>query len=94
MASVPNPQWHPAPSHHFLQAVLALVLKHVLPTDPTPTISLPPDQPLPAADVWRFSFTARRGCELYRVGEVGILDGRWGGVLDEKYVRWRMERPH
>ncbi|ORY24230.1 RAI1 like PD-XK nuclease-domain-containing protein [Naematelia encephala] len=92
IASLPNPIWHPAPAHHFLYSVLDLVLKHVLPTDPAPPQGLTQDEPLPPADVWRFSFVPRRGCELYHVGHVESEDGRWGGVLPPDYVRWRMRK--
>ncbi|RXK35825.1 hypothetical protein M231_06919 [Tremella mesenterica] len=92
MASLSGPPWHPTPALHFLHAVLSLVLHHVLPTDPCPSESLPADAPLPPADVWRFSFIPRRGCELYNVGPIGIVGGRWGDVLPEEYVRWRMSK--
>lgn len=90
IASLPQPPWHPSPAHHFLYSVLNLVLTHVLPTDPAPSEGLTEDDALPPAFVWRFSFIPRRGCELYRVGEVKSNAGRWGGVLREEYVRWRM----
>ncbi|WVF65405.1 hypothetical protein IAT40_000132 [Kwoniella sp. CBS 6097] len=95
IASLPDPPWSPTPPLHFLHAVLNLVTTHVLPTDPLiihPDLrgNLRPEQALPPADVWRFSFIPRRGCELYRVGEVGVVFGRWGGVLKEDYVRWRL----
>ncbi|WRT69205.1 uncharacterized protein IL334_006189 [Kwoniella shivajii] len=95
IASIPSayPPWTPNPCLHFLHAVLSLVLTHVLPTDPLifrPPGSLSPKDPLPSATVWRFSFVPRRGCELYKVGEVGTENGRWGGILKEDYVRWRM----
>ena len=51
--------------------------------------------PLPPATVWRFSYVPRRGCELWCVGEYpfeGQEGERWGGVLREGYVRWRLER--
>ncbi|WWC63877.1 uncharacterized protein I303_106482 [Kwoniella dejecticola CBS 10117] len=100
IASVPSahPPWTPGPCLHFLHAVLNLVLTHILPTDPC--LRYPPDSirrgeqsPLPPATMWRFSFIPRRGCELYEVGQMGVDDtGRWGGVLKEDYVRWRMSR--
>ncbi|OCF79056.1 hypothetical protein I204_01000 [Kwoniella mangroviensis CBS 8886] len=96
IASVPSPRppWTPQPCLHFLYAVLQLVLTHALPTDPLirhPSGSVHPEDPLPAATVWRFSFIPRRGCEMYKVGEVGVDEGgRWGGMLKEDYVRWRM----
>lgn len=86
------PTWHPAPCLHFLHGVLSLLRIHVLPTDPAPEEPLRPDDPLPPAQVWRFSFIPRRGCELWHVGEIGAEEGRWGGVLKEDYVRWRMSR--
>jgi RAT1-interacting protein len=93
IASLPNPPWNPAHSLHFLHGVLSLVLSHVLPTDPTPEGGLSTGQPLPPAKVWRFSFIPRRGCEIWFVGDIGSEDGRWGGVLKDEYVRWRMSRP-
>ena len=93
IASLPLPPWNPAHSLHFLHGVLSLVLSHVLPSDSTPQGGLAPDGPLPPARVWRFSFIPRRGCELWYVGEIGSEDGRWGGVLKDEYVRWRMSRP-
>lgn len=90
IASVPHPPWHPSPAHHFLYSVLNLVVKHVLPSDPTPRDGIADDQRLPPAVVWRFSFIPRRGCELYRATQVDRVDERWGGVLKEKYVRWKM----
>lgn len=92
ISSLPNPVWHPDPSLHFLHSVLSLVIHHVLPTDPAPSQSLTDGAPLPPAVVWRFSFIPRRGCELFCVGPIGVVDGRWGGVLPEDYVRWRMSR--
>ncbi|OCF35706.1 protein RAI1 [Kwoniella heveanensis CBS 569] len=97
IASLPDPPWSTTPPLHFLHAVLNLVTTHVLPTDPLVTNphirgNLGSEEILPPADVWRFSFVPRRGCELYRVGEVGVVDGRWGGVMKEDYVRWRMGR--
>ncbi|WWC98132.1 hypothetical protein V866_005023 [Kwoniella sp. B9012] len=96
IASIPSPRppWTPQPCLHFLHAVLQLVLTHALPTDPLvryPPGSIHPEEPLPAATVWRFSFIPRRGCEMYEVGAVGVdEEGRWGGMLKEDYVRWRM----
>ncbi|WWD06912.1 hypothetical protein V865_005009 [Kwoniella europaea PYCC6329] len=96
IASIPSPRppWTPQPCLHFLHAVLQLVLTHALPSDPLicyPSGSVHPEDPLPAATVWRFSFIPRRGCEMYKVGEVGVdEEGRWGGILKEDYVRWRM----
>ena len=92
IASLPRPPWHPSPSHQFLYSVLNLVVSDVLPTDPTPLQGLPENEALPPAIVWRFSFIPRRGCELYQVGKVATHEGRWGGVLPEEYVRWRMRR--
>ncbi|ORX39312.1 RAI1 like PD-XK nuclease-domain-containing protein [Kockovaella imperatae] len=92
VAAIPQPPWSPAPCFHFLHAVLNLVLTHVLPTDPTPKRPLQEHEPLPDAMVWRFSFVPRRGCELYKVGTVKTAHGRWGGVLKEDFVRWRMTR--
>ncbi|WWC72955.1 uncharacterized protein I206_106919 [Kwoniella pini CBS 10737] len=96
IASIPSahPPWTPNPCLHFLHAVLNLVITNVLPTDPcsryTPG-SINPEDDLPPATIWRFSFIPRRGCELYKVGEMGVdQDGRWGGMLKEDYVRWRM----
>lgn len=92
IAASPNPQWHPTPAYHFLHAVLSLVTRETLPTDPTPERGVGEDEPLPEAVVWRFSFVPRRGCELYKVGRVPTQEGRWGGVLKEDYVRWRMRK--
>lgn len=92
IASLPQPPWHPSPAYHFLYSVLNLVLTKVLPTDPAPPNGLEDGSPMPPADVWRFSFIPRRGCELYRVGNITSQDGRWGGVLKEEYVRWRMRK--
>ncbi|KAK4685237.1 RAT1-interacting protein, partial [Tremellales sp. Uapishka_1] len=92
IASLPNPPWTTSPCYHFLYSVLSLVALHVMPTDPKPVGGLKADVPLPRAVVWRFSFVPRRGCELYRVGDVDEKDGRWGGVLSEEYVRWRMSQ--
>ncbi|WWC91055.1 uncharacterized protein L201_005996 [Kwoniella dendrophila CBS 6074] len=97
IASIPSPRppWTPNPCLHFLYAVLQLVLHHVLPTDPClncPHGRIKPEDPLPNATIWRFSFIPRRGCELYKVGELGIdeQNGRWGGMLKEDFVRWSM----
>lgn len=92
IGSLPNPPWNPAPCLHFLHGVLSLLRTHVLPTDPKVGQTAGAEDPLPAAQVWRFSFIPRRGCELWRVGEIGAENGRWGGVLKEDYVRWRMTR--
>lgn len=92
IGSLPNPPWNPAHSLHFLHGVLSLLRTHVLPTDPTPREPLGETDPLPPAQVWRFSFVPRQGCELWHVGEIGLENGRWGGVLSEEYVRWRMSR--
>jgi RAT1-interacting protein len=93
IASLPSPPWNPLHSLHFLHGVLSLVLSNVLPSDPTPQEGLRSGEELPPARVWRFSFIPRRGCELWYVGEIGTEDGRWGGVMKEEYVRWRMSRP-
>ncbi|WVW79529.1 hypothetical protein I302_101498 [Kwoniella bestiolae CBS 10118] len=96
IASIPSPHppWQPQPTLHFLHAVLHLVLTHALPTDPLvsfPKGSIHPENPLPPATIWRFAFIPRRGCEMYNVGELGVDgEGRWGGMLREDYVRWRM----
>lgn len=71
---------------------------NVLPTDPLVTYPYIRDNrqaveevgELPPAVVWRLVFDPRKGCELRAVGEVGVVDGRWGGMLKEEYVRWRM----
>jgi len=92
IASTPRPQWSAEPCLHFLNATIQHILFHVLPTDPTPEYGLAPDEPLPPAVVWRFRFVPRRGVELYRVDAYDECHGRWGGVLPEEYVRWRMSR--
>lgn len=93
ISALPNPPWHPSPPLHFLHKTLSMVLHHILPTDPTPPEGLPEGAELPSATVWRFSFAPHRGCELWCVGQEDVgANGRWGGVLEEEYVRWRMER--
>ena len=92
VGSLPSPPWSPSPCFHFLHAVLNLVLTHVLPTDPTPAGGAAEHEPLPNAVVWRFSFIPKRGCELFKVGEVQTENGRWGSMLKEDYVRWRMAK--
>lgn len=89
---MPTPLWHPSPPHHFLHAVVNMLTTNVLPTDPNPSEPLSENRPLPPAVVWRLKFTPRRGCELYPIGQIGLEGGRWGGVLPEEYVRWRMSR--
>ncbi|WWD21178.1 hypothetical protein CI109_105662 [Kwoniella shandongensis] len=93
IASLPHPPWSTPPTLHFLHAVLSLLLTHVLPTDPLLTHPQNPSSDLPPATVWRLRFVPRKGCELYKVGEVGMdANGRWGGLLKEDYVRWRLGR--
>ncbi|KAK8844162.1 hypothetical protein IAR55_006956 [Kwoniella newhampshirensis] len=94
IAALPNPPWSTPPALHFLHAVLSLVTTHVLPTDPLvtqPEVRSSVQDKLPPATVWRLSFVPRRGVELYKIGEVGVDEtDRWGGVLKEDYVRWRL----
>ncbi|ODO06127.1 protein RAI1 [Cryptococcus wingfieldii CBS 7118] len=92
-----TPAWHPSPCFHALHSIASLLTTHILPTDPLLTH---PDlrgnkervdrEGLPSAVVWRLRFDPRRGFELFQTGQVGLVDGRWGGVLKEDYVRWRM----
>ena len=92
IASTPQPAWQTSPCIHFLHAVLQLVLFHVLSTDPTPDYKLEEGDELPQAAVWRLSFIPGKGCELYQVYDEPPIEGRWGGVLTEDYVRWKMTR--
>ncbi|WVQ81372.1 decapping nuclease RAI1 [Cryptococcus sp. DSM 104549] len=95
VASTPNPAWSPAPCLHHLHSILSFLTTHILPTDPLVTYpslkgNLGQDEEMPPAVMWRLAFTPKRGYELRTVGEVGVVEGRWGGVLREEYVRWRM----
>ncbi|TXT13195.1 hypothetical protein VHUM_01596 [Vanrija humicola] len=82
--------WSPVPCLHFLHAVLAMLVRHVLPSDPVERYN---GREIPPAVLWRLRFTPRGGCELFLLGEVDTGDdGRWGGILPEDYVAWRLER--
>ncbi|WVR08944.1 hypothetical protein IAU60_006003 [Kwoniella sp. DSM 27419] len=93
IASLPYPPWDPHTPLHFLHALVTLICDHILPTDPCLALAgavVAPDQPLPPAQVWRIRYVPKSGCELYQLGSVGNVEGRWGGMLKEDYVRWRM----
>lgn len=78
------------PCLHFLHAVLAMLVRHVLPSDPVERYT---GREIPPAVLWRLRFTPRGGCELFCLGEVEDQgDGRWGGILPDDYVHWRLER--
>ncbi|WVQ73673.1 hypothetical protein IAR50_003253 [Cryptococcus sp. DSM 104548] len=91
------PAWHPSPCFHALHSIASLLTTHILPTDPLLVhLDLKGNKSkvelegLPPAVVWRLRFDPKRGFELFQTGEVGLVGGRWGGVLKEGYVRWRM----
>ncbi|KAL1407664.1 decapping endonuclease targeting mRNA [Vanrija albida] len=94
IAAAAHNAWSPVPCLHFLHAVLAMLVRHVLPTDPAASAQDYNERdPLPPATLFRLRFTPRGGCELFNLGEVGADGGRWGGILPEDYVRWRLARP-
>jgi RAT1-interacting protein len=73
-----------------------MVVRTVLPLDPHPPGAAARDAeaPLDPAPVFRLRFTPRRGMQLFRMPEDEVRaaeeEGRWGGVLTQEYVRWRM----
>nr|ODO03924.1 decapping nuclease RAI1 [Cryptococcus depauperatus CBS 7855] len=92
--------WSPNPCLHTLYSICSLLVIHVLPTDPLVTYPHIRGNParveatgsvLPPAVVWRLKFDPLTGFDLWVSGEVGVVDGRWGGVLKEEYVKWRMD---
>lgn len=93
-----KPSWSPNRCLQSLHSVCSFLTKNVLPTDPLVTYphirgnrqAVKEAGELPPAVVWRLAFDPKKGCELHAVGEVGVVDGRWGGMLKEEYVRWRM----
>ena len=93
-----KPSWSPNRCLQSLHSVCSFLTKNVLPTDPLVTYphirgnrqAVKEAGGLPPAVVWRLAFDPKKGCELHIVGEVGLVDGRWGGMLKEEYVRWRM----
>jgi len=97
VASSARPAWSPAPCLHYAHAVTSMVVRNVLPSDPHPPGAAPRDAEaeLPLAPVFRLKFTPRRGVQLLRLSEDEVArreeeTGRWGGVLTQEYVRWRM----
>lgn len=105
LAAQAGAAWHPTPCLHFLSAVLSMLVREVLPTDPVATGSAEAfvqsadgangdGEQLPPAHLFRLRFTPRRGVELVSLGEVEVGDtgGRWGGVLPSEYVAWRLRR--
>lgn len=95
IASRGGAHWSSAPCLHFLYAVLSMLTREVLPTDPVATgaaDSFTDDESsLPPAHLFRLRFTPRRGVELVSLGEVETSE-RWGGVLPLDYVGWRLRQ--
>ncbi|TXT14860.1 uncharacterized protein COLE_01053 [Cutaneotrichosporon oleaginosum] len=84
-------RWDPAPCLHFLHAVLSMLVREVLPTDPMATGAAEGTDGLPPAHLFRLRFTPRRGIELVSLGQVAHEPGkRWGGILPADYVAWRL----
>ncbi|GMK55772.1 hypothetical protein CspeluHIS016_0208280 [Cutaneotrichosporon spelunceum] len=87
--------WKPAPCLHFLYAVLSMLVRQVLPTDPVVTGAADGLEggELPPAHLFSLRFTPRHGVELVSLGEVEFEPGqRWGGILPADYVAWRLAR--
>ncbi|BEJ00674.1 hypothetical protein CcaverHIS631_0505310 [Cutaneotrichosporon cavernicola] len=85
--------WTPAPCLHFLSAVLSMLVREVLPTDPVVTGAADglEEGDLPPAHLFSLRFTPRRGVELVSLGETVPEPGqRWGGILPADYVAWRL----